>query len=117
MNLLKNFRNVDLAGSNGVDLEEFISVVQNIQKESENKNIVSLEEIKNIFKMYDIEEKGIMEYRKFLNDLLKLKSMSESRKNHLKNIFDHLDFERKQALDINELIFQFKEFIWQFRFS
>ena len=41
MNLLKNFRNVDLAGSNGVDLEEFISVVQNIQKQSENKNIVT----------------------------------------------------------------------------
>ena len=109
MNLLKNFRNVDLAGSNGVDLDEFISVVQNIQKESENKNIVSLDEIKNIFKMYDIEEKGIMEYRKFLNDLLKLKSMSESRKNHLKNIFDHLDFERKQALDINELISIYKK--------
>ena len=109
MNLLKNFRNVDLAGSNGVDLDEFISVVQNIQKESENKNIISLDEIKNIFKMYDIEEKGIMEYRKFLNDLLKLKSMSESRKNHLKNIFDHLDFERKQALDINELISIYKK--------
>ena len=109
MNLLKNFRNVDLAGSNGVDLDEFISVVQNIQKESENKNIISLDEIKNIFKMYDIEEKGIMEYRKFLNDLLKLKLMSESRKNHLKNIFDHLDFERKQALDINELISIYKK--------
>ena len=109
MNLLKNFRNVDLAGSNGVDLDEFISVVQNIQKESENKNFISLDEIKNIFKMYDIEEKGIMEYRKFLNDLLKLKSMSESRKNHLKNIFDHLDFERKQALDINELISIYKK--------
>ena len=109
MNLLKKFRNVDLAGSNGVDSDEFISVVQNIQKESENKNIISLDEIKNIFKMYDIEEKGIMEYRKFLNDLLKLKSMSESRKNHLKNIFDHLDFERKQALDINELISIYKK--------
>ena len=109
MNLLKKFRNVDLAGSNGVDLDEFISVVQNIQKESENKNFISLDEIKNIFKMYDIEEKGIMEYRKFLNDLLKLKSMSESRKNHLKNIFDHLDFERKQALDINELISIYKK--------
>ena len=109
MNLLKNFRNVDLAGSNGVDLDEFISVVQNIQKESENKNFISLDEIKNIFKMYDIEEKGIMEYRKFLNDLLKLKSMPESRKNHLKNIFDHLDFERKQALDINELISIYKK--------
>jgi len=109
MNLLKNFRNVDLAGSNGVDLDEFISVIQNIQKESENKNIVTLDEIKNIFKMYDIDEKGIMEYRKFLNDLLKLKSMNESRKNHLKNIFDHLDFERKQALDINELISIYKK--------
>ena len=109
MNLLKNFRNVDLAGSNGVDLDEFISVIQNIQKESENKNIITLEEITNIFKMYDIDEKGIMEYRKFLNDLLKLKSMTESRKNHLKNIFDHLDFERKQALDINELISIYKK--------
>ena len=104
MDLLKNFRNVDLAGSNGVDLDEFISVVQNIQKDSEKDNILSLKEIQNLFKMYDIEEKGIMEYRKFLNDLLKLKFMSESRKTHLKNIFDHLDFEHKQALDINELI-------------
>ena len=52
MNLLKNFRNVDLAGSNGVDLDEFISVVQNIQKESENKNIISLDEIKNILSRY-----------------------------------------------------------------
>ena len=37
MNLLKYFRNVDLAGSNGVDLDEFISVIHNIQRESMNK--------------------------------------------------------------------------------
>ena len=108
MNLLKYFRNVDLAGSNGVDLDEFTSVIQNIQKESINEgdktNILSEKEIQNIFKMYDVEEKGIVEYHKFLNDLLKLRLMPESRKAHLKKIFEHLDFEHKQALDINELI-------------
>ncbi len=115
INLLKNFRNVDLAGSNGVDLEEFISVIQKIKKESKkddkeiNANNLSDKEIQNIFKMYDIEDKGIMEYRKFLNDLFKIKLMSESRKAHLRNIYDHLDFEHKQALDINELISLYKK--------
>ena len=115
INLLKNFRNVDLAGSNGVDLEEFISVIQKIKKESKkddkeiNTNNLSDKEIQNIFKMYDIEDKGIMEYRKFLNDLFKIKLMSESRKAHLRNIYDHLDFEHKQALDINELISLYKK--------
>ena len=111
MNLLKNFRNVDLAGSNGVDIDEFISVIENVQKEpknEENINKLSNKEIRNIFKMYDTEEKGIMEYRKFLNDLLKIKLMPESRKVHLRNIFDHLDFEHKQAIDINELISLYK---------
>ena len=115
INLLKYFRNVDLAGSNGVDLEEFISVIQKIKKESKkddkeiNANNLSDKEIQNIFKMYDIEDKGIMEYRKFLNDLFKIKLMSESRKAHLRNIYDHLDFEHKQALDINELISLYKK--------
>ena len=112
MNLLKNFRNVDLAGSNGVDIDEFISVIENVQKEpknEENINKLSNKEIRNIFKMYDTEEKGIMEYRKFLNDLLKIKLMPESRKAHLRNIFDHLDFEHKQAIDINELISLYKK--------
>ena len=115
INLLKNFRNVDLAGSNGVDLEEFISVIQKIKKESKkddkeiNANNLSDKEIQNIFKMYDIEDKGIMEYRKFLNDLFKIKLMPESRKTHLRNIYDHLDFEHKQALDINELISLYKK--------
>ena len=108
INLLKNFKNVDIAGSNGVDLDEFITVIQNIQKEknSEEQNIdeLSVKEIHNIFKMYDTDNKGIMEYKKFLSDLFKIKLMSESRKEHLRNIFEHLDFEHKQSLDINELI-------------
>ena len=33
-NILKNFKNADLSGSNGVDLDEFITVIQNVQ----NKN-------------------------------------------------------------------------------
>ena len=40
-------------------------------------------EIHNIFNIYDIQEKGIMEYKTFLSDLFKLKSMSKSRKSHL----------------------------------
>ena len=110
-NILKNFKNADLSGSNGVDLDEFITVIQNVQ----NKNIedytnnLSVKEIHNLFNTYDIEEKGIMEYKKFLSDLFQLKSMPESRKEHLKNIYEHLDFEHKQALDINELISLYKK--------
>jgi Ca2+-binding EF-hand superfamily protein len=101
MNLLRNLRNVDLVGSNGVDLDEFITVIQNVLKDSDGS--FPVKEIHNLFNLYDIQEKGIMEYKKFLSDLFKLNSMPKSRKNHLEKIFDHLDFERKQALDINEL--------------
>ena len=106
INILKNFRNVDLAGANGVDLDEFITVIQNIQSGNtpDNNNTLTVKEIHNIFKMYDTDDKGIMEYKKFLSDLFKLKLMSSSRKEHLRNIFEHLDFEHKNALDINELI-------------
>ena len=107
MNLLRNLRNVDLVGSNGVDLDEFITVIQNILKDSDGS--FPVKKIHNIFNVYDIQEKGIMEYKKFLNDLFKLKTMQKSRKNLLEKIFEHLDFERKQALDINELISLYKK--------
>ena len=72
INLLKYFKNIDTAGSNGVDLDEFITVIQKIQKENNsteiNTNELSVKEIHNIFKMYDTENKGIMEYKKFLSD-------------------------------------------------
>ena len=103
IDLLKNLKNVDISASNGVDLDEFITVIQKLQKEK-NIDELSVKEIHNIFKMYDTDNKGIMEYKKFLSDLFKIKLMSESRKEHLRNIFEHLDFEHKQSLDINELI-------------
>ena len=110
-NILKNFKNADLSGSNGVDLDEFITVIQNVQNKNteDYTNNLSVKEIHNLFNTYDIEEKGIMEYKKFLSDLFQLKSMPESRKEHLKNIYEHLDFEHKQALDINELISLYKK--------
>ena len=107
MNLLRNLRNVDLVGSNGVDLDEFITVIQNVLKDSDGS--FPVKEIHNIFNVYDIQEKGIMEYKKFLSDLFKLKTMQKSRKDLLEKIFEHLDFERKQALDINELISLYKK--------
>ena len=107
MNLLRNLRNVDLVGSNGVDLDEFITVIQSVLKDSDGS--FPVKEIHKIFNVYDIQEKGIMEYKKFLSDLFKLKSMPKSRKDHLAKIFDHLDFERKQALDINELVSTYKK--------
>ena len=107
MNLLRNLRNVDLVGSNGVDLDEFITVIQSILKDSDGS--FPVKEIHNIFNVYDIQEKGIMEYKKFLNDLFKLKTMQKSRKDLLVKIFEHLDFERKQALDINELVSLYKK--------
>ena len=110
-NILKNFKNADLSGSNGVDLDEFITVIQNVQNKNteDYTNNLTVKEIHNLFNTYDIEEKGIMEYKKFLSDLFQLKSMPESRKEHLKNIYEHLDFEHKQALDINELISLYKK--------
>ena len=107
IDLLRNLRNVDKTKSNGIDLDEFISVVDKLLKDEENK--FSIKEVQNIFNVYDIQETGIMQYQKFINDLLKLKSMSKSRKNHLELIFNHLDFEGKQALDINYLTSLYKE--------
>ena len=107
VNLLRNLRNVDIVGSNGIDLDEFITVIQNVLKDSDSS--FPVKEIHNIFNIYDVKEKGIMEYKTFLNDLFKLKSMPDSRKAHLEKIFDHLDFEKKQALDINELISLYKK--------
>ena len=97
MNLLRNLRNMDLVGSHGVDLDEFITVIQSVLKDRDDS--FPVKEKHNIFNVYDIQEKGIMEYKKFLNILFKLKSMQKSRKGHLAKIFDHLDFERKQAID------------------
>ena len=107
MNLLRNLRNVDLVGSNGVDLDEFITVIQTVLKDSEGS--FPVKEIHNLFNLYDIQEKGIMEYKKFLSDLFKLNAMPKARKAHLEKIFDHLDFERKQACDINELVAIYKK--------
>jgi Ca2+-binding EF-hand superfamily protein len=104
---LRNLRNVDLAHSNGIDLDEFITVIQSIIKDSDNT--FPVKEIQNIFNVYDINQNGIMEYKKFLDDLLKLRAMPKSRKNHIQKIFNHLDFEGKQALDINELINLYKK--------
>ena len=105
--LLRNFRNVDLAKSNGIDLDEFITVIQNLLKNRENS--FPVKEIQNIFNVYDINQNGIMEYKKFLDDLLKLREMPKSRKNHIQNIYNHLDFEGKQVLDINELTSLYKK--------
>ncbi len=105
--LMRNFRNVDLAKSNGIDLDEFITVIQSVLKDSDNS--FPVKEIQNIFNVYDINQNGIMEYKKFLNDLLNLREMSRSRKSHLQNIFNHLDFEGKQQLDINVLTSLYKK--------
>ena len=107
MDLLRNIRNVDLSKSNGIDLDEFVSIMDKLLKDSEIS--LSMNDIQNIFNVYDIQETGIMEYHKFLNDLLKLKSMPKSRKNHLETIFNHLDYEGKRALDINYLTSLYKE--------
>ena len=105
--LLRNFRNVDKSKSNNIDIDEFKSVIDKLFKDNENK--FSMNEIQYIFNVYDIQEAGIMQYHKFINDLLKLNSMSKSRKNHLETIFNHLDYEGKHALDINYLTSLYKE--------
>ena len=105
--LLRSLRNVDKSKSNNIDFDEFISVIDKLLKDTENK--FSMKEIQNIFNVYDIQEAGIMQYQKFINDLLKLNSMSKSRKNHLETIFNHLDYEGKHALDINYLTSLYKE--------
>ena len=52
MNLLRNLRNVDLVGSNGVDLDEFITVIQNVLKDSNDS--IPVREIHNLFNLYDV---------------------------------------------------------------
>ena len=105
--LLRNFRNVDKSKSNNIDLDEFISIIDNLLKNEQNK--FTLNEIQFLFNIYDIQEAGIMQYNKFINDLLKLNLMSETRKKHLELIFNHLDYEGKHALDINYLTSLYKE--------
>ena len=104
---LRNLRNVDLSKSNGIDLDEFITVIQSVLKDSDNS--FPVKEIQNIFNVYDINQNGIMEYKIFLDDLLKLRSMPKSRKKQIENIFTHLDFEGKQVLDINDLSTLYKK--------
>ena len=105
--LLRNFRNVDKSKSNNIDLDEFISIIDNLLKNEQNK--FTLNEIQFLFNIYDIQEAGIMQYNKFINDLLKLNLMSETRKKQLELIFNHLDYEGKHALDINYLTSLYKE--------
>ena len=105
--LLRNFRNVDKSKSNNIDLDEFISIIDNLLKNEQNK--FTFNEIQFLFNIYDIQEAGIMQYNKFINDLLKLNLMSETRKKHLELIFNHLDYEGKHALDINYLTSLYKE--------
>lgn len=81
--LLRNIRNVDQTKSNGIDIDEFVSIMDKLQKDQDIS--LSMDEIQNIFNVYDIQETGIMEYRKFLNDLLKLESMPKSRKKSFRN--------------------------------
>ena len=106
INLLKNIRNADLSNSNEIDLDEFFTVIQNLLKDS-NANF-PMKEIRNIFDIYDTQDKGIMQYKLFLNDLLKLNEMSPQRKNFLKDVYNHIDYEGKGALDVNEMVNLYK---------
>ena len=105
--LLRNLKNVDPSNSNGIDLDEFITVIQKVIKNSEDS--FPVKEIQNIFNVYDFKQNGIMEYKKFLNDLLNIREMTKSRKNHLQNIFNHLDCDGKQVLDINTMSSLYKK--------
>ena len=105
--LMRNLRNVDLENSSGIDFDEFIIVIQSVLKNT--KSSFPIKEIQNIFNVYDIKQNGVMEYKKFLDDLLKLREMPKSRKNHIQKIFNHLDFEGKQLLDVNELTALYKK--------
>ncbi len=62
-----------------------------------------MSEIQNIFNVYDLQEKGIMEYKKFLKDLLLTDELSRPRKQLLKDVFNHIDYEGRGALDIKEM--------------
>ena len=105
--LLKNLKNVDPSKSNGIDLDEFITVIQNVLKNSDNS--FPVKEIQNIFNVYDFNQNGLMEYKKFVNDLLNIREMPKSRKDHLQNIYNHLDFEGKQVIDINTMSSLYKK--------
>ena len=104
--LLRYIKNVDLAKSNEIDFDEFFTVIRSVLKDNDS---FPIKEIQNIFNVYDIKQNGLMEYHKFLTDLLNLREMTKSRKNHIQNIYNHLDFEGKQAIDVNVLSSLYKK--------
>ena len=104
--LLRYIKNVDLAKSNEIDFDEFFTVIRSVLKDNDS---FPIKEIQNIFNVYDIKQNGLMEYHKFLTDLLNLREMPKSRKNHIQNIYNHLDFEGKQAIDVNVLSSLYKK--------
>ena len=106
MELLRYIKNVDLAKSNEIDFDEFFTVIRSVLKDNDS---FPIKEIQNIFNVYDIKQNGLMEYHKFLTDLLNLREMPKSRKNHIQNIYNHLDFEGKQAIDVNVLSSLYKK--------
>ena len=105
--LIKNFKVIDPSNSNKLDFEEFTQVLENTLKDE--IKIFTLEEIQSIFDIYDIKSENIMNFPKFLSDLLEMNSMTNERKEHLKKIFDHIDYEGKHTVDINELITYYKK--------
>ena len=104
--LLRNYKAVDPSNTAKLDYEEFNEVIKNTLKGK--IKLITKEELQLIFSIYDTNNENVIEFPKFISEILDMKSMSQSRKEHLKKIFEHIDYEGKQSLDINELITLYK---------
>ena len=79
INLIRAFKVIDNDNSNGVDIDEFTSIM---------KDYLNKQEISKIFNLYDDNNTGIIKYNDFLNDVFLKKEIPQKRINLIKEIFN-----------------------------
>ena len=99
--LLKNFREIDKDNAQGCDYDEFQLALQEIIEQS--KGEIQLKDVFNLFNMYDIKQKNVINYNQFIDDLVLRNYMQLSRVRLLSKIFTHMDFECTGTIDVNEM--------------
>ncbi len=94
INLIRAFKVIDNDNSNGVDIDEFTSIM---------KDYLNKQEISKIFNLYDDNNTGIIKYNDFLNDVFLKKEIPQKRINLIKEIFNNLDLENHGTIEFKEL--------------
>ena len=105
VNIIRLFKKIDENNSLGVDVEEFVQVVNDAIKNDKSIDIgnsISQKEIRQLFELCDTKKTGIINYVKFISDLHN-GELNDTRKNILNEVFDHLDTENLNEIDIKVL--------------